>query len=149
MPDARFPVSVNRRSCLRPAADETKLPVAREKKTKDRGGGGAGRAVAILLAVLKFPQPEKKLIQEVHTICKLLAVNPATSAAGEDLFSTVRCLKTWLRSRMADERFSNLEVWNGHRNLFPVMRTVRETSVLRTTSKSSNLRKVYLTYWLY
>ena len=34
----------------------------------------------ILLAVLKFPEPEKKLIQEVQTICKLPAVNPATSA---------------------------------------------------------------------
>ena len=99
--------------------------------------------------MLKFPQPEKKLIQEVHTICKLLAVNPASSAAGEDSFSTVRCLKTWLRSRMADERFSHLEVLNGDRSLFPVMRTVRETSALRTTSKSSNLRKVYLAYWPY
>ena len=99
--------------------------------------------------MLKFSEPEKKLIHEVQTIRKLLAVNPATSAAGEDSFSTARCLKMWLRSRMADERFSNLEVWNGHRSLFPVMRTVRETSVLRTTSKSSNLRKVYLTYWLY
>ena len=99
--------------------------------------------------MLKFPQPEKKLIQDVHTICKLLAVNPATSAAGEGSFSTVRCLKTWLRSRMADESFSYLEVWNDHSSLFPVMRTVRETSALRTTSKSSNLRKVYLTYWLY
>ena len=37
----------------------------------------------ILLAVLKFPEPEKRLIQEVQTICKLLAVNPVTSAAGE------------------------------------------------------------------
>ena len=99
--------------------------------------------------MLKFPEPEKKLILEVQTICKLLAVNPATSAAGEGLFSSVRCLKTWLRSRMADERFSHLEVLNGDRSLFPVMRTVRETSALRTTSKSSNLRKVYLTYWLY
>ena len=33
----------------------------------------------ILLAVSKFPEPEKKLIQEVQTICKLPAVNPATS----------------------------------------------------------------------
>ena len=99
--------------------------------------------------VLKFPEPEKKLIQEVQTICKLLAVNPATSAAGEGSFSSVRCLETWLRCRMADERFSNLEVLNGHRSLFPVKKTVRETSVLRTTSKSSNLRKVYLTYWVY
>ena len=42
-----------------------------------------------LLAVLKFPEPEKKLIQEVQTICKLLALNPITSAAGEGSFSSV------------------------------------------------------------
>ena len=42
----------------------------------------------ILLAVLKFPEPEKKLIQEVQTICKLPAVNPATSAACERSFSS-------------------------------------------------------------
>ena len=61
---------------------------------------------------------EFKLIQEVQTICKLLAVNPATSTAGEASFSSVPCLKTWLRCRMADERFSNLEVLNGHRSFF-------------------------------
>ena len=43
-----------------------------------------------MLAVLKFSEPEKKLIQEVQTICKLLAVNPITSAAGEGSFSSVR-----------------------------------------------------------
>ena len=43
-----------------------------------------------MLAVLKFSEPEKKLIQEIQTICKLLAVNPITSAAGEDSFSSVR-----------------------------------------------------------
>ena len=42
----------------------------------------------ILLAVSNFPEPEKKLIQEVQTICKLPAVNPATSAAGERSFSS-------------------------------------------------------------
>ena len=42
----------------------------------------------ILLAVSNFPEPEKKLIQEVQTICKLPAVNPATSAAGELTFSS-------------------------------------------------------------
>ena len=40
--------------------------------------------------MLKFPEPEKKLIQEVQTICKLRAVNPITSAAGEGSFSSVR-----------------------------------------------------------
>ena len=44
----------------------------------------------ILLVVLKFPEPEKNLIQEVQTICKLLDVNPITSAAGEGSLSSVR-----------------------------------------------------------
>lgn len=42
----------------------------------------------ILLAVTKVSEPEKKLIQEVQTICKLLAVNAATYAAGERSFLT-------------------------------------------------------------
>ena len=42
----------------------------------------------ILLVVSKSPEPEKKLIQEVQTICKPSAVNPATSAAGEWSFSS-------------------------------------------------------------
>ena len=43
---------------------------------------------------VKFPEPEKKLIQKAQTICKLHAVNPATSAADERLFSSARRLKT-------------------------------------------------------
>ena len=35
-----------------------------------------------------------------------------------------------------------------HRSLFPAIRTAKETSALRTTSKRSNPRKVYLTYIL-
>ena len=54
----------------------------------------------ILLPVLKSPEPEKKLIQEAQTICKLPAVNPATSAAGERSFSSAQRLKMWLPSRM-------------------------------------------------
>ena len=64
----------------------------------------------ILLAVSKFPEPEKKLIQKAQTICKLPAVNPATSAADERSFSSARRLKTWLPSRMGD-----LAVLNGHK----------------------------------
>ena len=65
--------------------------------------------------VWKFPEPEEKLIQEFETICKLLAVNPATSTASERSFPSVWCLKMWLWSRMGDERFSNLAVLNGHK----------------------------------
>ena len=42
----------------------------------------------ILLAVSKFPESEKKLIQKVPTICKLPAVNTASRAAGERSFSS-------------------------------------------------------------
>ena len=56
----------------------------------------------ILLAVSKFPEPEKKLIHKAQTICKLPAVNPATGAAGERSFSSARHLKTWLPSTMGD-----------------------------------------------
>ena len=48
----------------------------------------------ILMAVSKFPEPEKKLTQEAQTICKLPVVNPPTSAAGERSFSSARRLKT-------------------------------------------------------
>ena len=64
----------------------------------------------ILLAVSKFPEPEKKLIHKAQTICKLPAVNPATGAAGERSFSSARHLKTWLPSTMGD-----LAVLHGHK----------------------------------
>ena len=53
--------------------------------------------------------------KKVQTICKLLVVNPATITAGEGSLSSARRLKTWVRSRMGDERFSNLTVLNGHK----------------------------------
>ena len=53
---------------------------------------------------------------EVITLCKQnLRRNPATSAAGERSFSTARRLKTWLRSRMYQERLSNLTILNTHK----------------------------------
>ena len=56
------------------------------------------------------------MISEVITICKLILVNPATSTAGERSFSTARRLKTWLRSSMTQEHFSNLTILNSHKD---------------------------------
>ena len=55
------------------------------------------------------------MISEVISVCKLLLVNPATSASGERSFSTAGRLKTWLRSTMTQERFSNLTILNSHK----------------------------------
>ena len=46
---------------------------------------------------------KRKMINEVIMVCKLIQVNPATSAAGERSFSTAQRLKTWLRSTMTQE----------------------------------------------
>ena len=69
----------------------------------------------IIVKIKELPNPEREMIKEVITLCKLILVNPATSAAGERSFSTARRLKTWLRSRMNQERFSNLTVLNMHK----------------------------------
>ena len=54
----------------------------------------------IVVKIKQLPNPERKMINEVISVCKLLLVNPATSASGERSFSTARRLKTWLRSTM-------------------------------------------------
>ena len=68
----------------------------------------------IIVKIKELPNPEREMIKEVITLCKLILVNPATSAEGERSFLTARRLKTWLRSRMNQERFStgNLTVLN-------------------------------------
>ena len=50
----------------------------------------------IILKIKELLTPERNMISEIITICKLILVNPATSAAGERSFSTARRLKTWL-----------------------------------------------------
>ena len=59
----------------------------------------------VIVKIKELPNPEREMIKEVIMSCKLILVNPATSAAGERSFSTVRRLKTWLRSRMNQEQF--------------------------------------------
>ena len=68
----------------------------------------------VLCEVKKLPKGERSLTGEVVILCKLLAVNPATSACCERSFSETRRLKTWLRSNMKQQRFSNLTVLNCH-----------------------------------
>ena len=96
----------------------------------------------ILLAVSKFPEPEKKLIQKAQTICKL----PATSAADERSFPSARRLKTWLPSRMGD-----LAVLNGHKRRTDSVSIATQEFVSRNKNRkrSFGAQEVYLTYCLY
>ena len=56
-----------------------------------------------------------KLVGNVVKICKLLAVNPATSATAERTFSMARRVKTWMRSTMLPSRVHSLAVLNFHK----------------------------------
>ena len=69
----------------------------------------------IIVEIKELLTPERKMINEVIAVCKLILVIPATSAAGERSYSTARRLKTWLRSTMTKERFRNLKILNSHK----------------------------------
>ena len=47
----------------------------------------------IIVKIKELPNPEGEVIKEVITLCRLILVNSATSAAGEGSFSTARRLK--------------------------------------------------------
>ena len=57
----------------------------------------------IIVKIKELLTPERKMINKVIMVCKLILVDPATSAAGERSFSTARRLKTWLRLTMTQE----------------------------------------------
>ena len=62
-----------------------------------------------------LPSEEKKLIKNVCILCKLLVVNPATSATAERTFSMARRVKTWMRSTMLPSRFNSLAILTFHK----------------------------------
>ena len=51
-----------------------------------------------VVKIRELPTPERKMINEVISVCKLILVNPATSASVES--SIAQRLKTWFRSIM-------------------------------------------------
>ena len=53
---------------------------------------------------------KKLLVPNIVTICKLLLVNPATSATAERSFSSGHNLKTWTRSTTKVKRFNALSI---------------------------------------
>ena len=75
---------------------------------------------------------------------KQIVVNPATSAAGERSFSTARRLNTWLRSRMNQERFSNLTVLNIHKERTERLSTIDIANAF--TARNTNRKRNFGTF---
>ena len=60
------------------------------------------------MALKEIKDYEKLLIDQVVLSVRLIQVNPATSASGQRSFSTARRMKTWICSKMSQERFNNI-----------------------------------------
>ena len=68
----------------------------------------------VLNAVKSLDTAQKHMISEVIVICKLIQVDPATSASAERSFSMARRVKTWLRANLNQNRFTHLALLNSH-----------------------------------
>ena len=60
---------------------------------------------------------QKQLLSEVVTVVRLLLVMPATNAASERSFSSMRRIKTYLRSSMLQERLNSTLILHVHKDL--------------------------------
>ena len=98
----------------------------------------------IIVKIKELSNPEREMIKDVITLCKLILVNPATSAAGERSFSTARRLKPWLRSRMNQARFSNLTVLNIHKERTDRLSTIDIANEF--THRNTNRKRYFGTF---
>ena len=75
----------------------------------------------------------QQLFPQVKELLVLLAVNPASSATAERSFSSLRRLKTWLRSTMSQQRLNSCAVCNTHRSTLDAVdiKTIRDEFISR------------------
>ncbi|CAG2184616.1 unnamed protein product [Mytilus edulis] len=69
----------------------------------------------IITFIRGLTQRERVLLSEVVTVLKLVLVLPATNATSERSFSTLRHIKTYLRSTMKQDRLNDLMVLHVHK----------------------------------
>ncbi|KAF3837723.1 hypothetical protein F7725_009491 [Dissostichus mawsoni] len=60
--------------------------------------------------LVQFIEPYKEVFFELFRLCKIAVAIPVSSASCERSFSTLKLVKTFLRSTITDERLSNLGV---------------------------------------
>jgi len=67
-----------------------------------------------------------------NILLNLLTTLPATTASAERNFSSLRRTKTWMRSRISEDRLNGLAVLHAHRNI-----TIDSDDVIDVFSKSN------------
>ena len=59
---------------------------------------------------------DREIYPIIHSLLHVLLTLPVSVATAERSFSTLRRLKTWLRSRMSEQRLTGLALMNVHRD---------------------------------
>lgn len=72
---------------------------------------------AVIKHLQKMNRTQRKLLNKVILLVKLVLVMPATNATSERSFSAMRRLKSYLRSSMTQERLNHLMVLHVHKDL--------------------------------
>uniref|UniRef100_A0A673HC17 HAT C-terminal dimerisation domain-containing protein n=1 Tax=Sinocyclocheilus rhinocerous TaxID=307959 RepID=A0A673HC17_9TELE len=91
MEDLKHELHQTRRILSRKKSDGQKVPVT-------------------LMEFTRFLEPFKEVFFELFRLTKIAVVLPVSSASCERSFSTLKLVKTHLRSTMSDSRLSNLAV---------------------------------------
>jgi hypothetical protein len=69
-------------------------------------------------AIMQSMIPEvRRLFSQVERLIRLMLVCPATSCTAERSFSSLRRLKTWLRSNMTQPRLNAVAVCHAHQDI--------------------------------
>lgn len=84
---------------------------------------------------------QKTLLSEVILLAKLILVMPATNATSERSFSTLRRMKTYLRSTMKQERLNNIMTLHIHKDLTDKLQPAEIAN--NFTSKSDRREQVF------
>lgn len=78
---------------------------------------------------------DKDMFPTINSLIHILATLPVSVATAERSFSTLRRLKTWLRTRMVEERLNGLALMYIHRDI-----SIDITKVIDRFAKSKNRR---------
>ncbi|XP_063230714.1 52 kDa repressor of the inhibitor of the protein kinase-like [Bacillus rossius redtenbacheri] len=82
---------------------------------------------------------DKDVYPLIHKLLHILATLPISNASSERSFSALRRLKTWLRSRMSEDRLIGLALLHVHRDI-----PVNVDSVIDRFAKTGNRRIPFL-----
>ena len=63
-----------------------------------------------LMEFVQFMDPYQDVFYELFRLCKIAVILPVSSASCERSFSTLRIIKSYLRSTMTEKRLSSLAV---------------------------------------